>query len=179
MRDTRPTIATAPHSITIQCSIPAFEGLFPGDHDGRVQDLLYSMAYWHSFAKLRMHTDLSLDILESWTSTLGEDARAFVSLTCAEFKTRELEKEYEARKRAEGRRKSKSTKTLQQRSQAMPASGTDDAGKGSHSELSPCIHTQYTSNTIPSFSGEKDATPALSNAGSATDGKPLECHFSR
>ncbi|KAJ3536274.1 hypothetical protein NMY22_g6101 [Coprinellus aureogranulatus] len=91
----------------LQCSIPAFEGLFPGEHDGHVQKLLYSMVHWHSFAKLRMHTDHTLDILDSATSLLGDDARTFVSSTCASFKTRELKKEYEARKRAEARKRSK------------------------------------------------------------------------
>lgn len=61
------------------------------------------MAHWHSLAKLRMHTDLSLNVLDSWTSVLGEMARTFVVLTCSKIETRELKSEYEARKRREAR----------------------------------------------------------------------------
>lgn len=87
-----------------QCALAAFEGLFPGDHDGRAQDLLFAMAHWHSLAKLRMHTDLSLRILDSWTSILGEAARVFAKLTCSRFETRELKSEYDARKRRESKK---------------------------------------------------------------------------
>ncbi|TEB22658.1 hypothetical protein FA13DRAFT_1640925 [Coprinellus micaceus] len=87
----------------LQCSLAVFEGLFPGDHDGRVQDVLFSMAHWHALAKLRMHTDLSLEVLDSWTTVLGDAARDFASQTCSQFQTRELEREYDARKRKEAR----------------------------------------------------------------------------
>ncbi|KAJ3547908.1 hypothetical protein NMY22_g1480 [Coprinellus aureogranulatus] len=129
----------------LQCAIPAFEGLFPDDHDSRVQNLLYSLASWHGFAKLRMHTDQSLDILESWTSILGEDARAFTSLTCGSFKTRELKREYETRMRAAARKKSNKAPKRPSRSKAgnvanlpgdatvgvgVPASPSADDGGG-------------------------------------------------
>ncbi|TEB31764.1 hypothetical protein FA13DRAFT_1791092 [Coprinellus micaceus] len=87
----------------LQCSLAVFEGLFPGDHDGRVQDVLFSMAHWHALAKLRMHTDLSLEVLDSWTTVLGDAARDFASQTCSQFQTRDLEREYDARKRKEAR----------------------------------------------------------------------------
>jgi hypothetical protein len=54
-----------------------------------------------------MHTDSSLSTLDDWTTTLGEDARMFVELTCAEFSTKESKREYEKRKRREARNKSK------------------------------------------------------------------------
>jgi hypothetical protein len=61
------------------------------------------MAHWHALAKLRMHTDLSLEVLDSWTSILGDTAQDFVLLTCSQFQTHELKGEYEARKRKEAR----------------------------------------------------------------------------
>ena len=87
-----------------QCAIPAFDGLFPDEHDHRVQDLLFALAHWHGLVKLHMHTNHSLDTLDAWTSILGEDARMFLSHTCAAFDTRELKREYEARKRREARK---------------------------------------------------------------------------
>ncbi|KAJ3538377.1 hypothetical protein NMY22_g5192 [Coprinellus aureogranulatus] len=52
----------------LQCALAAFDGLFPGDHDGRVQDLIFALAHWHALAKLRMHTELTLEVLDLWTS---------------------------------------------------------------------------------------------------------------
>lgn len=100
-----------------QCSIPAFEGLFPGEHNGRVQSLLFTMAHWHGLAKLRMHTDFSLGILDSWTSILGDQCRAFIELTCSRFQTKELKREYEARKRREV---SKTSKVKPQKEKNQP-----------------------------------------------------------
>ena len=48
-----------------------------------------------------MHTDSSLELLDRWTSSLGEAAHTFVKLTCSQFQTQELKSEYEARKRKE------------------------------------------------------------------------------
>lgn len=89
----------------------AFEGLFPDDHDARVQNLIYSAAHHHALVKLRVHTPLTLDALDSWTAILGSDARAFLDLTCEHFVTLELKREYEARKRREARKESRKKKT--------------------------------------------------------------------
>ncbi|KAJ3542953.1 hypothetical protein NMY22_g3318 [Coprinellus aureogranulatus] len=110
----------------LQCAIPVFEGLFPGDHDRRVQCLLYSMAHWHSFAKLRMHTDGSLAVLDDLTSSLGEDARAFTSQTCSAFDTRELKREYESRKRVEARKGS--TKSTKRQNRRKATTAVNDTG---------------------------------------------------
>ena len=48
---------------TIQCSIPAFEGLLDGPHNKQLMKLLYQTAELHGFAKLRMHTDSTLQHL--------------------------------------------------------------------------------------------------------------------
>lgn len=57
------------------------------------------MAHWHALAKLRQHTDLSLDILESVTIQLGNSLRKFQKQTCALYDTRELKREEAARMR--------------------------------------------------------------------------------
>ncbi|TEB32984.1 hypothetical protein FA13DRAFT_1627246 [Coprinellus micaceus] len=124
----RDTIRRFPHNVSamkqlgardfedlLQCSLPAFEGLFPGDHDSRVQDVLFSMAHWHALAKLRMHTDLSLEVLDQWTSILGDCCRDFIALTCSAFKTRELKREYEARKRREASKTQSKAKPQKQK----------------------------------------------------------------
>ena len=61
--------------------------------------LLYHLAYWHGLAKLRLHTDLMLDILDNLTSELGKMFRDFVKHTCQVVETKELPREYVARQR--------------------------------------------------------------------------------
>src|SRR5215472_11895174 len=81
----------------LQCAIPVFEGLFPAPHNKVVLKLLYLLAFWHGLAKLRMHTDLTLTILDAVTTALGKQFREFATKTCPEFKTCELEREANAR----------------------------------------------------------------------------------
>ena len=62
-------------------------------------DVLFVLAHWHALAKLRQHTDLSLDILESVTVHLGKVLRDFQENTCTAYDTRELKREMAARMR--------------------------------------------------------------------------------
>jgi hypothetical protein len=87
------------HSYLLQCSIPAFEGLLDGQHNRRLMKLLYRMSEWHALAKLRMHTEDSLVLMEEVTKELGQLLRQFRRLTCSQFCTVELPREAEARLR--------------------------------------------------------------------------------
>lgn len=69
--------------------------------------LLFQLATWHGLAKLRVHTDESLQIMDDITATLGDELRSFQSNTCSAFSTRELKREAEGRYRRKAR-----TKTL-------------------------------------------------------------------
>jgi uncharacterized protein YdaU (DUF1376 family) len=61
-------------------------------------------------AKLRLHTDGTLAILDDWTTILGEESRAFAAHTADSFQTKELRREYEARKRREARARAQQKK---------------------------------------------------------------------
>ncbi|KAJ7849460.1 hypothetical protein B0H13DRAFT_1645005, partial [Mycena leptocephala] len=87
----------------LQCAIPAFEGLFPPEHNDQVLKLLFRMAEWHYFAKLRMHTDPTLEHLRRLTPEIGRLMREFKNTTCTEFDTFELPREAAARGRREQR----------------------------------------------------------------------------
>lgn len=78
--------------------MPVFKGLFPPEHDGEFQTLLFRLAQWHALAKLRLHTDHSLDLLDKATRLLGDQLRKFQQFTCAAFKTMELPLETAARR---------------------------------------------------------------------------------
>ncbi|EJD46195.1 hypothetical protein AURDEDRAFT_164853 [Auricularia subglabra TFB-10046 SS5] len=88
----------------LQCAIPAFEGLLPPEHDAVVMNLLYILAEWHGLAKLRMHTDATLDALDTATTDLCNQLRNFVSTTCAAYKTSELPRERAARARKDAKK---------------------------------------------------------------------------
>ena len=57
------------------------------------------MAHWHGLAKLRMHTDVTLDLLSQATISFGTKIGTFQEKTCAAFSTHELERERAARVR--------------------------------------------------------------------------------
>jgi hypothetical protein len=57
------------------------------------------MAHWHSLAKLRLHTDISLAAMDRITVLLGQKLRQFQQKTCSAFATRELSRERDARVR--------------------------------------------------------------------------------
>ena len=82
-----------------QCAIPVFDGLLPEPHNQAVLELLFVMAHWHGLAKLRMHHDYTLEILDQVTTALGEKMRAFSDQTCTAFATKELRREFDARVR--------------------------------------------------------------------------------
>ncbi|KAH7904506.1 hypothetical protein BJ138DRAFT_1019068 [Hygrophoropsis aurantiaca] len=83
----------------LQCAIPVFDSLFPGKHNRTISRLLFVFAHWHSLAKLRIHTDYTLAILENVTRSLGQLLRDFQQKTCPAFHTQELKREADARKR--------------------------------------------------------------------------------
>jgi hypothetical protein len=61
--------------------------------------LLFICAHWHGLAKLRMHSDLTLDILDELTTSLGEAFRNFQQDICPSYHTKELPREANARRR--------------------------------------------------------------------------------
>jgi hypothetical protein len=68
-----------------------------------VLDLLFDLATWHAFAKLRQHTEDTLDFFDTATVVLGQTIRKFNRTTCAHYYTTELPHECDAH----GKRKAK------------------------------------------------------------------------
>ncbi len=93
----------------MQCSLPVFEGLLDQPHDDNVQKLLFTFAEWHALAKLRMHTDETLNSLDRSTKDIGRQLRHFEKHTCTAFDTKELPKEEAARTRRQARKKTATT----------------------------------------------------------------------
>ncbi|KAG2110219.1 uncharacterized protein F5147DRAFT_772486 [Suillus discolor] len=72
-------------------------GLLPEPHNQIVIDLLFTMVHWHGLAKLRMHSDLTLDVLDLETTKLGAQFCQFKEKVCSAYRTQELDREVDAR----------------------------------------------------------------------------------
>ena len=81
--------------------MPMFEGLLPPKHDDIVQTLLFHLAEWHALAKLRLHTDNTLALLDQALRRLAAQVRQFQKVTCPSFETKELPQESAQRQRRE------------------------------------------------------------------------------
>ncbi|KAF8638145.1 hypothetical protein AX17_002418 [Amanita inopinata Kibby_2008] len=77
--------------------MPAFENLLPSPFNRIILDLLFELATWHGLAKLRLHTDTTLELLRGSTKRLGRDLRLFEMKVCPHFDTRDFPTEEAAR----------------------------------------------------------------------------------
>jgi hypothetical protein len=100
----------------------------------RVLKLLFDLAHWHALAKLRMHTDTTLEILSEVTTSLGNSLRGFEEKTCAMFQTRELERERAARQRRHEKN------TANDEARPKPAAPNNNARKPKHLNLKTYKH---------------------------------------
>ncbi|TEB34543.1 hypothetical protein FA13DRAFT_1753571 [Coprinellus micaceus] len=95
----------------LQCAIPAFDSLLPEPHNSILMKLLYICAQWHATAKLRLHHDITLQLLDYTTTWLGAQMRLFVHTTCSRVATKELQQESDTREKREGNGKGKGAST--------------------------------------------------------------------
>ena len=107
-----------------QCIIPCIEGLFKEPHNSSVIELLYIFATWHALAKLHIHTDTSLGLLDTATTALGNALRYFTRVTCPEFKTVETPAEYAKRQRQQAAAVSSASTTIPSTSTTVSSTST-------------------------------------------------------
>lgn len=77
----------------------------PEPHNTMVVRLVFLSAHWHGLAKLRLHTDLTLGIMDRLTTELGQALRDFEECICAVYVTRELPRETSTRQRRQKAKK--------------------------------------------------------------------------
>lgn len=65
--------------------------------------MLFRLCTWHALAKLRVHSDHTLDTFETATRTLGSSMRAFLNTVCPMYVTKELPKETQQRQARQAR----------------------------------------------------------------------------
>ncbi|KAL5531049.1 hypothetical protein ACEPAG_3925 [Sanghuangporus baumii] len=92
-------LAARDYKDLLQCSIPVFEDLLSDErHNKILLDLLFILATWHAYAKLRIHTETTVRLLKTCTKELGKQVRLFKKETSC-YNTRELQREVAARGR--------------------------------------------------------------------------------
>ena len=79
--------------------MPCFEGLLPEPYNSIILDMLFQLAAFMMFSKMRLHTEKTLASFDTSVVALGKAMRDFLTKVCAYFDTRELPKETESRKR--------------------------------------------------------------------------------
>lgn len=142
---------------TYQCAIPVFDGLFPEPYNKAILDLLFTCAHWHGLAKLRMHTDLTLNIFDEATVKLGAEFRAFVGETCPAFDTRELRREKDARRRRrekKGKERQISGDTAAESNEEEPLKKTLNLRRYKYHSLGDYANTIRRLGTTDSYSTE-------------------------
>lgn len=100
-----------------ECALPAFEGLVHSSHNEMIMDLLFIMVLWHGFAKMRIHTQTTVDVLRALTSELGRLLRQFKSKVCSAYETEETAAEH-------ARRLRRTNKKIKQGEQIDPMVGS-------------------------------------------------------
>ena len=93
-----------------------------------IMDLLFDLAVWHAYAKLRLHTEDTLSFFDSATVVLGSTVRRFARTTGQHYHTTELPHEHAARGRREAALAAK---------QGQSGPGSIGKGKAPASELKP------------------------------------------
>lgn len=91
-------------------------------------DLLYLLAYWQALAKLRLHTEHTLNIFKNVTRLLGITLRAFQKHVNSTFQTKELRREATSRVR-KAVKASQRTKQKAQNVVKKPVTMTKDNSK--------------------------------------------------
>lgn len=103
-------------------------------------DLLFLLAEWHGLAKLRLHTDDTLKIMDQVTVALGNQLREFQKITCTSIETQELKCEAEAHQCRQAKKQS-----------IGPNSSTQNAGAVSSCQLKMLNLETYKLHTLGDY----------------------------
>ena len=82
-----------------QCAIPVFDRLLPDHCNDFILELLFICTHWNGLAKLCLHSDSTLDIMDDMTAKLGSQFHEFHDKICPQFQTYELPCEVVAHQR--------------------------------------------------------------------------------
>jgi hypothetical protein len=130
------------------------------------------LGHWHALAKLRLHTDITLNIMDEVTTLLGESLRTFQEKTCSAYDTRELSREAGARYKRQAKAAAAQSRATPQEVPHVPGdtpvvlSSTNSNGEA---EVQVAPHT--TDNTGSNTSATKKRKRAKKPSGTPPVGK--------
>ncbi|KAJ2929664.1 hypothetical protein H1R20_g7412, partial [Candolleomyces eurysporus] len=137
----------------LQCAIPVFDGLVPHEeHSREILLILLSCAKWHALAKLRLHTDATLDLLDEATIKLGNSFRQFIANVCSQIQTKELA--IEVAKRVKREQKKAASKAKLAKDKATADESGPSTAPPAHCALpstSAILEAPYSANPLPSL----------------------------
>ncbi|KAH9937829.1 uncharacterized protein BXZ73DRAFT_89249 [Epithele typhae] len=115
----RKRLAARDYEAYLLTIMPAFDGLLADNNDNHiVSNMLFELANWHALAKLRLQTDITIDIMATSTLHMYASVRKFADTTCTRHTTYETGAEAETRVRretAQPHRKSRPADTRRKR----------------------------------------------------------------
>ena len=91
-----------------------FEKLLPEPHNQCILNMLFDLATWHAYAKLRVHTMDTLAFFDKAVIALRKSIQKFVATTCEYYDTFKLPQETSARGHRKARVAVKKVKTQAQ-----------------------------------------------------------------
>src|ERR1700733_4914436 len=134
--------------------MPVFDGLFPDPHNDTRQELLSTCAHWDALAKLRMHTEHTLRVLEEHTTKLGDQLRFFATISCLGYNTVKLPCEAAARKRRKSKKPQVNVPNDNQTACGTRRKKTFNMNTYKHHALGDYVETIRTYSTCDSYSTE-------------------------
>lgn len=145
--DDRLIVSNTPFDL--QCIMPVVDGMLPPPHDDIVLDLLFALAEWHAFAKLRLHTERTLSLFDKSVKALGKAMRRFETITCPAFDTKELPREVAARGRRQVAAAAKAGSKGKQKAAAVLVQSRKAAGGARRAMFSLCTYKWHAMGDYP------------------------------
>lgn len=144
--------------------IPVVDGLLPEPYNTQLLKLLYRMAEWHALAKLRMHTDHTLQGLDKATAAIGRDLRSFREWSRSSFTVKELPSETTARKRRKRRVQAPQTEATS----TLTATTNPAASNSSTVVANPVAAVSTSTAALSASTASAGAATAQNNASKVT-----------
>jgi len=103
-------------------------------------ELLFLLAYWQGLAKLQLHTEKTLNTLDSVMRALGIALHTFKKETCSKFNTKELPKEAVTQQTRQVKlvaKQSSFAKAVKRNEKEVGSTAKSKTGKGKEKEAEP------------------------------------------
>jgi len=149
--------------------IPVTDGLLLEPYNTLLLALLYRLAEWHALAKLRMHTEHTLQGLDRATTEIGRELRSFREWLRDSFAVKKLPNESNARRRRKQKaRATQGDNSSQPEALMNPSTATSDSLSSSAAAARTLLNNGATQSTALDAASTSMPTAGASTAGTDT-----------